>query len=87
MPHVSKLSELITKTSTGLSSFNGELIRSAGSSRYSHQYTSGMGNYAGKALTTGCSVSGSSDCVVKTELMDLKTLQWTDGPDYPFASA
>ena len=84
MPHVSKLSELITKTSTGLSSFNGEFIRSAGSSRYSHQYTRGMGNYAGKALTTGCSYG--TDCAVKTELMDLVTLQWTDGPDYPFAS-
>ena len=86
MPHVSKLSELITKTSTRLFSFNGESSQSAGSSKYSHRSTRGMGNYAGKALTTGCSVSGSSDCAVKTELMDLKTLQWTDGPDYPFAS-
>ena len=40
-----------------------------------------MGNYMGKALTTGCYGSG---CEVKTELMDMTTLRWTDGPDYPF---
>ena len=43
-----------------------------------------MGNYVGKALTTGC--QDGSNCAVKTELMDLTTLEWTDGPDYPFAS-
>ena len=78
------LSEFITKTSTRLFSFNGESSQPAGSSKYSHRYTRGMGNYGGKALTTGCRYG--NDCAVKTELMDLKTLQWTDGPDYPFAS-
>jgi len=43
-----------------------------------------MANYMGKALTTGC--EPSSGCGVKTELMDMATLQWSDGPDYPFAS-
>ena len=38
----------------------------------------------GKALTTGC--LDSNACYVKTELMDLTTFEWTDGPDYPFAS-
>ena len=59
--------------------FDGEFTQPAGSSKYSHKITLGMGNYMGQALTTG----GSS---VKTELMDMKTLTWSDGPDYPFHS-
>ena len=43
-----------------------------------------MANYMEKALTTGC--ANKRDCYVKTELMDMKTLEWSDGPDYPFAS-
>ena len=35
----------------------------------------------GMALTTGCV---GSECALKTELMDMDTLQWFDGPDYPF---
>ena len=41
-----------------------------------------MGNYHGKALTTGC--YGNQKCGVKTELMDMNTLTWSAGPDYPF---
>ena len=67
-----------------LFSFNGESSQSVGSSKYSHWNTMGMGNYKGKALTTGC--NSGSECYVKTELMDLVTFEWTDGPDYPFAS-
>ena len=37
----------------------------------------------GMALTTGCV---GSECALKTELMDMDTLQWSDGPDYPFSS-
>ena len=37
----------------------------------------------GKALTTGCV---GSECALKTELMDMTSLQWSDGPDYPFTS-
>ena len=43
-----------------------------------------MANYIGKALTTGC--ANKRDCYVKTELMDMSTLEWSDGPDYTFAS-
>ena len=63
--------------------FDGEFTQPAGSSKYSHQYTLGMGNYMGQALTTGC---WSGSCAVKTELMDMTTLTWSDGPDYPFHS-
>ena len=49
-----------------------------------------MGNYKGQALTTGCSeyevAKELKGCAVKTELMDMKTLTWADGPDYPFLS-
>ena len=66
-------------------SFDGETYQSAGSSFYSHAATYGMANYLGKALTTGC--AGDSFCAKKTELMDMNTLTWSVGPDYPFTSA
>ena len=43
-----------------------------------------MANYKGKAFITGC--AGGPDCYVKTELMDMNTLEWSVGPDYPFTS-
>ena len=66
-------------------SFDGNIFQSAGSSSYAHDRTYGMANYKGKALTTGC--SHSTDCQDKTELMDMNTLSWSLGPDYPFASS
>ena len=67
-----------------LLSFDGESYQSAGSSEYSHRSTFGMANYLGKALTTGCRDDGY--CNVKTELMDMNTLTWSAGLDYPFTS-
>ena len=66
------------------SSFDGNLYKSAGTSSYSHYGTNGMANYKGKALITGCAFL--SNCHVKTELMDMDTLEWSVGPDYPFTS-
>ena len=66
-------------------SFDGEFFHSAGSTKYSHRNTFEMANYNGKALTTGC--SENSGCGVKTELMDMNTLTWSDGPDFPFTSS
>ena len=65
------------------SSFDGEIYQSAGSTAYSHTETWRIANYRGKALTTGCDEQ-TSDCVIKTELMDMNTLTWSSGPDYPF---
>ena len=66
-------------------SFDGETTQQAGLSKYSHLYTYGMGNYMGQALTTGCfSWTSDANCYIKTELMDMTTLTWSDGPDYPF---
>ena len=65
-------------------SFDGENLHSAGFSKYSHRQTYGIANYKGKALSTGC--YDTTGCDVKTEVMDLNTMTWTDGPDYPFSS-
>ena len=64
--------------------FDGENFQTAGSSKFSHRRTLGMGNYKGQALTTGC--YGDSSCYNKTELMNMETLEWSNGPDYAFAS-
>ena len=54
------------------------------SSKYSHIWTSGLANYKGKALSTGCGYA-NIDCSFKTELFDMNTMKWFDGPDFPFA--
>ena len=83
MPHVSISSKPLVILFNLFLSFDGSSYQSAGSSEYSHRRTNGMANYRSKALTTGC--SGGS-CAVKTELMDMNTLTWSAGPDYPFTS-
>ena len=66
--------------------FNGEhSFQIAGNSNFPHEFTIGMGNYKGNALTTGCG-DGTKSCAIKTELMDMNTLEWSNGPDFPFAS-
>ena len=84
MPHVSISAKPLIILLNLFLSFDGQSYQSAGSSENSHDWTLGMANYRGKALTTGC-VSGGS-CAVKTELMDMETLSWSAGPNYPFTS-
>ena len=55
------------------------------SSKYSHRYTYGLANYKEKALAVGCSAR-SNDCSYATEIFDMNTLKWSDGPDFPFGS-
>ena len=64
--------------------FDGQNFETAGSSNFSHSRTLGMAYYNGKALTTGC--DDSSSCYIKTEIMDMSTLEWSNGPDYSLAS-
>ena len=66
-----------------LFSFDGSSFEETASSKVSHQQTFGMGNYKGQALTTGCSTGGA--CGLKTELMDMHKMRWSDEEDYPFA--
>ena len=66
-------------------SFDGVNYHSVESSKYSHKYTYGLGNYKGKAIITGC-FDSNSDCSFKTELFDVNAMEWSDGPDFPFGS-
>ena len=70
------------------SRFDGESYQAAGTSTYHHQ-NAGLANYLGKAFTTGCWASNPSlggNCHYKTELMDMDTLTWSSGPDYPYSN-
>ena len=82
MPHVSISSKPLDNLLNSFLSFDGQSYQSTGLSEYSHRFTGGMANYREKALTTGC--YDSSECYVKTELMDMNTLTWSSGPDFPF---
>ena len=81
MSSVSKTLE-ITKIFCNFS-YDGENFTTVGSSKFSHWLTLGLANYMGKALTTGCC---DNNCAKKTEIMDMASLQWSDGPDYPYAT-
>ena len=83
MPHVNISAKPLIILLKLFLSFDGQSYQSAGSSEYSHDWTLGMANYRGRALTTGCSLGS---CAVKTELMDIETLTWSGGPMYPFTS-
>ena len=65
-------------------SFDGEFYQTLENSKYSHLNTFALGNYRGQAFATGC--DDSSSCYRKTELFDMTTLKWTNGPDYPYGS-
>ena len=56
---------------------------SAASSNCNHQF-GGLANYKGQALTTGSLYN--SACYVKSELYNFETNQWTNAPDYPYAT-
>ena len=58
---------------------------------FSHRETTGLGIYHGKAFSTGCEEDDETDdsdekCGTKTEMMNMSTLRWESGPDYPFGS-
>ena len=54
-------------------------------SKYKHHFTYGLANYKGKALAVGCR-DNNADCSFATELFDMNTMEWSDGPHYPFGS-
>ena len=86
MPNVSFGHKLtLCENSSEILSYDGENFMSAESSKFSHYNTKGLANYLGNVLTTGC--YDSTDCYIKTEIMDVSTQQWSDGPDYPFATS
>ena len=83
MPFVSSLFSFLLKIY--LLSYDGENYQSIEASKYRHHWTLGLANYKGKAITTGCG-DDNTDCSFKTELFDMNTMRWSDGPDFPFGS-
>ena len=72
-------------------SFDGKNYQSVESSKQWHHGTRNLANYQGQALTTGCyplpnySEYGSLECHLTTELMDMETQTWFDGPQFAFS--
>ena len=83
MPYVSNGEKTFIILLNFVLRFDGESYQTVASSEYHHRNTLGLANYRGKALTTGCA-DHSLGCGLKTELMDMNTLTWSPGPDYPF---
>ena len=82
-----------------LFSYDGENYIKIDESKYSHLSTYGLGNLEGRAITTGCydaafyysydyyqnyDFDNSSGCFVKTEILDMTTMTWSDAVDYPY---
>ena len=65
-------------------SFDGESFETAASSKCDHDYTFGLANYRGNALSTGS--YHNTGCYVRTEVYNFGTNQWNNAPDYPFGS-
>ena len=56
-------------------------------SKYAHLSTYALGNFEGRAITTGCWLKldySSVECNVKTEILNMTTLTWSDADDYPY---
>ena len=83
MPYVSRHSNT-TQNLIFTLRFDGKKFLRASESNFEHRHTVGMGNYMGKAFVTG---HDGQEYGVKTELMDMATLEWSNGPDYPFAAS
>ena len=66
--------------------FNGEDFVEINDSNHSHRNAK-IGNYKGKAFVTGCDIeSGGTSCGLKTEILDMGSLTWSDAyPDFPYA--
>ena len=70
------------------SRYDGENYTRINNSKYSHRSTLGLGFLEGKAITTGCSRGSwiKDECDVKTEILDITTMTWSDADDYPYVS-
>ena len=65
--------------------FDGVNYKLLDESKFGHRIAK-LGNYRGAAFITGCFNEFVDECGFKTEIMDMSTFQWNDGPDYPFNS-
>ena len=65
--------------------FNGEDFVEINESNYRHATVS-LGDYKGKAFVTGCEHGSNDDCALKTEILDMGSMTWSDAyPDFPYA--
>ena len=55
------------------------------SSKYDYSRTTSLANYENQALTVGCDENLTRDsCGFQTEILNIETQKWSDGPQYPF---
>ena len=65
--------------------FNGEDFVEINDSNHDHRLAQ-IGNYKGKAFVTGCDTRSDTSCGVKTEILDMGSMIWSDAyPDFPYA--
>ena len=69
---------------TIIQSYDGSNFKKIEESKYSHERISGLSNYQGQAFITGCSTC--CVCSLKTEILNLQTMTWSDADDYPYTS-
>ena len=66
-----------------LLSFDGEKFDDTGRSQYWHGRQQ-ISNYRGKAFVTSCAYATYRDsCNRKTELLDMESLTWSEGAEFP----
>ena len=64
-------------------SFDGDNFEDIDSSQYWHLKQE-IGNYRGKAFVTSCAYAEYRDfCSRKTELLDMESLTWSEGAEFP----
>ena len=66
-------------------SFDGENFVNTARSRYGHGKQQ-IDNYRGKAFVTSCNWFGTGEephCNRKTELLDMESLTWSNGAEFP----
>ena len=65
--------------------FNGEDFVEINESNHSHRRTQ-LGNYKGKAFVTGSATNINDARGLKTEILDMGSMTWSDAyPDFPYA--
>ena len=60
-------------------SFDGNTYQTMADSKYEHDHNP-LGIYQGQAFITGC---GYSRCARYTEILDMNTMIWYNGRDFP----
>ena len=91
-----KLLDIVEKALiTCFFSFDGQNFTTIAKSTHSHGKTLGLGNYKGRAITTGCNEDdwyglihppGHIHCYLQTEILDMETMKWSVAAAYPYGT-